>query len=210
MDVSSSDAVRREYDRLAGDYVRRWGRYVARTNAATLDRLAPRADERLIDIGCGTGALLAQLAEHGPRARLAGVDLSLAMLAVARASLPRDVALLAARAERLPFADASFDAAASCSVFHFVPEPEAALAEWRRVVRPGGRIAITDWCHDHLTCRLLDLWLRLRRDPAHYRTYRAAELASMLEAAGWAEVRARRYRLDWWWGAMTLTATRPR
>lgn len=198
-----------EYDRLARQYDRRWATYVARTTDATIRLLEPAVDERILDIGCGTGALLARLATEGVPGRLAGVDPSTAMLAVARKRLPPGIDLQSARAEALPFADDLFNVAVSCNVFHFVPAPETALAEMRRVVRPGGRVAITDWCHDYLSCRLLDQWLRLT-GRGHHRTYRAAELASMLESAGFTDVDSRRYRVDWWWGMMTLTARRSR
>lgn len=206
---ADTDAVRREYDHLARQYDRRWARYVARTTGATIRLLEPAVDERILDIGCGTGVLLARLATEGAAGRLAGVDPSAPMLAIARARLPLEVDLQSARAEALPFAEDRFGVAVSCNVFHFVAAPEAALAEMRRVVRPGGRVALTDWCHDYLSCRLLDRWLRLT-GRGHHRTYRAAELASMLERAGLEDVRVWRYRVDWWWGMMTLTARRPR
>lgn len=113
-----------------------------------------------------------------------------------------------ARAESLPFEDAAFDVVISHSVLHFVRDPAAALHEMYHVVRPGGRVAITDWSSDYLTCRLLDVYLRLV-DRAHFRTYGSAALARMLREAGFAEVALERYRIDWWWGLMTATAARP-
>lgn len=197
-----------EYRQTASAYDRRWGRYVDASARATRARLAVRSDDRLLDIGCGTGTLLGQIAREAPGAQLAGVDLVPAMLDVARAKLPPGVPLQVARAESLPFEDAAFDLAVSSSVLHFVRAPEDALREMYRVVRPGGRVVITDWCHDYPACRILDLYLRLF-DRAHSRTYGSATLARMMRAAGFAEVGVERYRVDWWWGLMTVTATRP-
>lgn len=202
------EAVVTEYRQTAADYDRRWVHYVDATARATLGRVAVCAGDRVLDVGCGTGTLIAAIAREQPDAQLAGVDLVPAMLEVARTKLDPEVSLQAARAESLPFEDAAFDLVVSNSVLHFVREPNRALGEMYRVVRPGGRIAVTDWCHDYVTCRILDLYLRLV-DRAHFRVYTSAALARMLRAAGFAEVAVERYRIDWWWGLMTATATRP-
>ncbi|HZO95405.1 MAG TPA: class I SAM-dependent methyltransferase [Candidatus Baltobacteraceae bacterium] len=92
----------------------------------------------ILDVGIGTGLASLPLAQRG--ARITGIDPSPGMLALARVRLP-DAELVAGRAEELPFADRSFDAAISCETFHWVDQPRA-LAELRRVVRPGGAVAI--------------------------------------------------------------------
>ncbi len=196
--------VRSVYDGLSADYDRRWAHYIERTTRAALAHMALRRDETVLDVGCGTGALLARANTLVPGERLSGVDLSPAMLDRARAQLPSAVGLSVADATALPFDDGVFDVAASCNVFHYIPQPQAALAEMVRVVRPGGRLVVTDWCHDYLACRLLEWWLR-RRDPAHHRTYGARELTAMVAASGCSGVRCQRYRVDWWWGMMTVT-----
>lgn len=192
---------------MARDYDRRWARYVDRSVRATLARLTIPNSGQVVDIGCGTGVLLGRLAATMPADRLVGIDLTPAMLVVARARLPAATTLQVARAEALPLSDGLFDAAVSCNAFHYIPEPERALREMYRVLRPGGRLVITDWCHDDLACRILDRWLRLTGRSLH-RTYRAGHLAAMLKATGFAQVTCDRYRLGWW-GMMTLTACRP-
>lgn len=201
------DPVRAEYTRAAAGYDRRWRGYVDRSTRETLARTPVAASDRVLDIGCGTGVLLAGLASQLAPTQLVGVDLTPAMLAVARGRLPPATLLPAARAEALPFAAGSFDVVVSCSVFHFVPRPDAALGEMHRVLRHGGRLVLTDWCHDYLACRLLDRWLRLARRP-HHRIHRAAELRQRLGAAGFAGARADRFRIGYW-GMMTLTAHKP-
>jgi SAM-dependent methyltransferase len=92
----------------------------------------------VLDVGIGTGLASLPLAQRG--ARVTGIDPSPGMLALAQVRLPGSE-LVVGRAEQLPFADGSFDAAIACETFHWVDQP-AALAELARVVRPGGSVAI--------------------------------------------------------------------
>ncbi|HUF86775.1 MAG TPA: methyltransferase domain-containing protein [Thermohalobaculum sp.] len=200
--------MRREYERLAARYDRRWAFYIGATVRETLRRMPAGPGARLLDVGCGTGAFLAAVRAAHADARLAGVDLSPAMLTAARRRLPSDVALEVASAEALPFPRAGFDTVVSISAFHFFRAPRAALGEMRRVLRPGGTLVLTDWCGDYLACRLLDRLLRLR-DPAHFRTYGSAGFGALIEDAGFAAVRVERYRISWFWGLMTAVARNP-
>ncbi|HEU4698907.1 MAG TPA: methyltransferase domain-containing protein [Gemmatimonadales bacterium] len=198
--------VRAEYAALASVYERRWAAYVARTTARTLARLALRPGERLLDVGCGTGALLRAAARQAPAARLAGADLSDAMLREARA-LATPAALVAADAAALPVATGGLDVVASASALHYWTAPDASLGELARVLRPGGRLVLTDWCADFRSSRLAGRWLRLTRRP-HHRIYGSRELARRLAAAGFRVTRLERYRVGWLWGMMTVSAER--
>ncbi len=106
---------------------------------AILDALALQPGERLLEIGCGGGLLLRDAIAAGARAT--GVDHSEEMVALARETAPAAEVVLA-DAERLPFADGAFDAAAMSIVFFFLADPLGALRECRRVLRRGGRVAI--------------------------------------------------------------------
>ncbi len=105
----------------------------------------------LLDIGTGTGRMLQLCASNVERA--VGVDTSREMLAVARANLDgpkyRNCTLRRAPAENLPFADASFDVVLSHMVLHFLADPERAIIEAARVLRPRGRLILVDFApHD--------------------------------------------------------------
>ena len=201
-------AVRREYARLAARYDRRWAFYVEASTAATLARIAADRPRRVLDVGCGTGALLDALATRFPDTALFGADASPEMLSVAAEKLAGRAHLHTAHAERLPYADGAFDLVVSVSALHYMPDAHAALSEMRRVLAPGGRLVVTDWCDDYLACRLCDLYLRLF-DHAHVRTYGRAACERLLSDAGFGPVSVERYRISALWGLMTAQATNP-
>ncbi len=204
---SKLQAIEDEYEQLASEYDERWSDYIASSTRQTVRRLSLSAGDRLLDVGCGTGVLLEQVLARWPSLRAAGTDLSRQMLAIAQRRLGDRIPLVRSDVDYLPFATHSFDVAVSSSSLHYWPDPARAIAEITRVLRPGGRLVITDWCGDYLTCRLLGLGLRLT-GRAHERAYRSAELARLLENAEYHELSVERYRLDWFWGLMTATATR--
>ncbi len=205
--------VRREYDDLAARYDRRWARYTRESLELFRPLLAGREAGRVLDLGCGTGALPPLLAEWdaGVR-RYVGVDLSPGMLRVAAgkaraAALPAGFA--AASADALPFRDGAFDTVLSASSLHFWARPEAALGEARRVLRPGGRLLLVDWSRDPLAMRVLDAWLRLRSlGRSHHRVYTAAEARALLRDAGFRVDAVERRRIGWPWTLWRAGAAR--
>lgn len=99
-------------------------------------------DADVLDVATGTGAVAERLLARG--ARVSGVDQSPSMLAAARARLDDHdgrLRLVEAEAERLPFADASFDALTVTYLWRYVDDPAAVLRELTRVLRPGGVLA---------------------------------------------------------------------
>jgi ubiquinone/menaquinone biosynthesis C-methylase UbiE len=98
-----------------------------------------------LDIGCGTGFLSLELARRGHR--VTGIDFAPAMLALARQKAMQagaDIHFEEADAENLPLPPLSFDLVVTRHVLWTLPHPEAAIDEWIRVLRPGGRLAVID------------------------------------------------------------------
>ena len=151
---------------------------------ADLAGLLGLLDDRWIvgDLGCGTGQLAEAIAPFV--SRVIAVDDSPAMLDAASARLKsiRNVEVRDGRLEALPIEDGSLDAALLVLVMHYVPEPEAALAEACRALKPGGRLLIVDMMpHDRED---------LIRDMGHvWRGFSEKHVANLFEGAGFAGVR---------------------
>ncbi|SRR5712691_3549492 len=196
-------SVREEFDALSSRYEMRWGNYIRRSVHATLARANIQPGERLLDIGCGTGALLREVIGQVPSVRAAGIDVSFGMLRAARI---REASLLAGDVELLPFRAHSFDTIITSSSFHFWPDPHHALMEIRRVLRKNGQLVITDWCDDFVACRLCDAFLRWR-DVSHQKIFSQTECTALLKESGFQVFRIDRYKISWLWGLMTAVAS---
>jgi SAM-dependent methyltransferase len=159
MSEAQGDPVKQQvaahWNRRAGHFDADFGHSIGTAaERAAWDRildlvLAGRGALEVIDLGCGTGFLALELAQRGHR--VTGVDFAPAMLAAARRKAQERglaVRFEAADAEALPFASAAFDLAVSRHLLWTLPHPEAAIAEWIRVLRPGGRIAVIDGLAD--------------------------------------------------------------
>lgn len=157
-----------------------------------------RPGERVLDVGAGPGFLAATIADAvGPSGRVSGVDISEPLLAVARSHCAHQpwAEFQYADATRLPFPDHAFDALVSTQVLEYVRDVDVALAEFYRVLRPGGRVGImdTDWeslvwhCPDRERAkRVLAAWDEHATDPYLPRT-----LADRLRRAGFSIVSPR-------------------
>ncbi len=155
---------------------------------ATRAVLALRPGEHVLDIGCGPGFLAAEMAEEvGADGHVHGIDPSDSMLAIARHSeTPVDYGRGDALA--LPFEDEQFDVAVSTQVYEYVDDIEGALAEARRVLRPGGRLLVLDTDWDSIVWhsrdrermeRVLAAWNEHLADP-----YLPRRLPALMRAAG--------------------------
>lgn len=111
---------------------------VVRQLLAMLATKLQSAPQRILDIGCGTGHLLSELAARYPQAALYGLDLAPNMVHLAAKRLAKAATLVQGDAEQLPFDDASFDLVVSSSTFQWLEQCDRCFGEVRRVLVPGG------------------------------------------------------------------------
>jgi ubiquinone/menaquinone biosynthesis C-methylase UbiE len=155
MTIPPGDVVKRQvaahWDRRAPHFDDDFGHSIRTPGErAAWDRIldlvvAGRRALDALDVGCGTGFLTFELAARGHR--VTGVDFAPAMLAEARhkaAARGLAVTLQEADAEQLPFGPARFDLVVSRHLLWTLPHPQAAIGEWIRVLRPGGRLVVVD------------------------------------------------------------------
>jgi len=184
-------------DVLALGQTRLWRR-------AVVNAVAPRAGERILDLAAGTGTSSAPFVERG--ATVVPCDFSLGMLTVGRRRQPT-LPFVAGDALRLPFADESFDAVTMSFGLRNTADPDQALAEIRRVTRPGGRVVVCEFSHPvwspfrtiysrYLMGALPEIARRTASNPEAY-VYLAesirswpdqAELAQRMLQVGWRDV----------------------
>jgi SAM-dependent methyltransferase len=132
------------WEEKAVAYERFFGAITDRVVARLLEAASVGAGARVLDVATGPGWVAAEAAERG--ASVVGIDVAEAMVKRARKAHP-GVEFHRADAHALPFADASFDAVVgNLAVMHF-SRPERAIAEFARVLRPGGMLALTAWAH---------------------------------------------------------------
>jgi SAM-dependent methyltransferase len=200
----------------ADSYDRFMGRYSVLLSPQLADVAGVRAGQRVLDVGCGPGALIAELAERlGPAAVSAG-DPSAPFVEAARARHPA-VDVRQASAEHLPYGDGLFDATLAQLVVQFMSDPLAGLVEMRRVTRDDGVVAACVWDHAGGQGPLSPFWEAARRlepqvrDESQVVGTRAGDLERLFTAAGLREVEETALSVsvehptfDEWWTPFTL------
>jgi len=159
-----------------------------------LERVHIQNDEQVLDVGCGTAALLIRAKARAPGAHLVGVDADPHILELARKNITRhgvEVEVTEARAEDLPFPPASFEVVTSTLTFHHLPTAikQRAMTEIHRVLKPGGRFLLADFGRPEglLLKTFFALGVLLQSDEARYlQDNQAGRLPLFLEEAGFA------------------------
>ncbi len=187
------------------------GRYSAGLVGQMADLAGVQAGQRALDVGCGPGALAAELVRRLGTGSVAAVDPSEPFVEAARRRLP-DVDVRLAPAENLPFGDGEFDASLAQLVVHFMDDPVAGLREMARVTRAGGIVAACVWDFEGARSPLSPFWTAaLQLDPGAIDESRLAgarrgHLVELLGAAGLHAVTEHELRVsrqhesfqEWW------------
>jgi SAM-dependent methyltransferase len=195
----------------ADSYDRFMGRYAVPLAPRFADFAGVAADQRVLDVGCGPGALTAELVGRLGPAGVSAVDPSEPFVAAARERHPGvDVRLAAA--EQLPFGDRAFDAALAQLVVHFMADPVGGLREMARVTRKEGVVAACVWDHAGGQGPLSLFWDAARQldagveDESQLAGSREGHLAQLFQAAGLHEIEESTLSVnvehpsfeDWW------------
>jgi SAM-dependent methyltransferase len=199
------------FDVAAGSYDRFMGRYASPLAPRFADYAGVVPGGRVLDVGCGPGALTSELVRRVGADAVAAVDPSESFVEAARDRHPGvDVRL--ATAEQLPFSDAEFDVALAQLVVHFMTDPVAGLAEMARVTRAGGTVAACVWDHAGGNGPISPLWDAVHeldqeaRDESSLAGSRSGHLTELFEAAGLSQVEESSLTVhvehptfeDWW------------
>ena len=204
------------FDVAADAYDRFMGRYSASLSPQLADLADVRTGQRALDVGCGPGALTAELVGRLGAAAVAAADPSAPFVEAARQRHP-GVEVVIAGAEDLPFDDDAFDVALAQLVVSFMSDPVAGLAEMRRVTRTGGVVAACVWDHAGGNAPLSPFWRAVAeldpsaRDESAQAGASEGQLAALLQAAGLDDVegdelwvRVEHARFEEWWDPFTL------
>jgi SAM-dependent methyltransferase len=173
-----------EYLRLAAVEDRMWYFRALHGHVRhALDGMNRSGGMRVLDAGCGTGGLIRRMATERPSWQWSGVDLSPLAIALARGRCPAGADLREAAVTALPWGEAAFDAVVSADVLYHVDDDAAALREFFRVLRPGGRLVLNVPAYR---------WLWSYHDVAVHsrRRYHRGEMVGKLQATGFAVGRA--------------------
>jgi SAM-dependent methyltransferase len=200
----------------AAAYDRFMGRYSVRLSPGLADFATVTSGQRVLDVGCGPGALTAELvARLGPEF-VSAVDPSEPFVSAALERHP-GVSVQRASAEQLPFPGQTFDAALAQLVVHFMADPGRGLSEMARVTRQGGVVAACVWDHAGGQGPLSSFWESARgldprvEDESQLVGARTGDLARLFRAAGLREIEETSLAVavehpsfDDWWEPFTL------
>ncbi len=139
--TASSNFIARDGD----GYERQMGRWSKRLAILFVDFAGYRPSERILDVGCGTGSLTAEISGRSATTDLVGLDYSEIYARYARQHNGAGTRFLVGDGGALPFPTGALDRTLSLLVLHFVPDPDRTITEMRRVTRPGGVVAAAVW-----------------------------------------------------------------
>lgn len=197
-------SARQHFDRWADSYDRSWlgelvffpAVRVCQEEIARWQTQRGGRPFRMLDVGCGTGALLTQMADWPAAELLVGLDYSPVMVRhlaqkIATSPYADRLHALVGDSERLPLADESLDVVTCCNSFHHYPHQAAVIREFRRILRPGGLLVLVDGFRDNVVGWVVfDVGVATIEENVHHAAW--SEVRDMITAAGFATLRQRK------------------
>jgi ubiquinone/menaquinone biosynthesis C-methylase UbiE len=198
--ASGFDAAAERYGEVA---------FLRRSAQALVDALPAAVIGEALDVATGPGTAAILLGDRFPDARVTGVDISHEMVGLARVRADsmrrRNVEFLVGSATGLPFEDASFDLVVCTNAIYYMPDFPRAVAEWARVLRPGGRLAFSTFGTGTLEpmaslfdSRVEASGIVVSRPTPLYRLTSPAACRDLLERAGLEQIRTEERQVGYW------------
>jgi len=148
-----------------------------------LEKLDQLEFDSVLDVGCGTGTLLALIISKKNDIMVSGIDLSPEMIRVAKEQLRERAELRVGDSERLPWVESSFNVVVNTDSFHHYPNPEKALTEMKKVLKSNGHLIIADSWKPTPIRQIMNSFMRFN-ESGDVRIYSRKEICRLLEECG--------------------------
>lgn len=155
------------------------GQHARTLYPALVDKLSSLSYEKILDLGCGTGAVLKLITDKNKHAQAYGLDISENMLKQAEQKLNDKAMLSLGDAEHLPFENDFFDVVYCNDSFHHYPSPKAALSEVQRVLKESGTFIICDTWIPSIQRSIMNAFIRFSNE-GDVRIYSKKEICGLL------------------------------
>jgi len=191
--------IQKDYQKLAPEYDHRWQKFLALSQSNVLQNWPQNLPEnaRILDLGCGTGSMLAQIHDQYPDYRLTGVDCSNDMLKIARENVP-NANFIEADIENIDLPHKGFDVVLSLNILHHLNDQKSHLETLKKLAKPDGDIFLCDFITDGFWMKLADFsWQRSQQ--SYHKSFSYKEMEELLKDAKLEILQQEILKPDWFW-----------
>ena len=202
-------SVSRKYDFLSRFYDFIWRHYTQKTISRAISLVRLKGNEKICDIGCGTGALEEALFILHPSLSMDACDISGRMVERARKKLGEkdNLSFFVGDFLNFPFEKEGHDLLFSLSNFHYFKNPEAILKKGYDMIKPGGEFVLVDWCRDGIRAKAYRFYMKFF-DKSFCHVYTIEEINTLLAKTGWKVERVETFSIRCFWEMMAIRARR--
>lgn len=178
--MNKKEQSRQTFDMQANKYdTTFYGNHARKIYPYILNEIIHCYGDEVLDLGCGTGALMAQVISEDYRRNVTGIDISKQMITVAKQNLGNKAVLVIGDSEKLPFSDQYFDVVYCNDSFHHYPNPQKVIEEVYRVLKVGGTFIIGDTYLPIVARQIMNIVIKFNHD-GDVRIYSKKEIISLL------------------------------